>query len=1348
MNRRIFLIILGQSILSIPCWAEVNTDGSVGPATQLNGPNFQIGEALGTRVGDNLFHSFSQFNINAQESATFTGDSAIQNVISRVTGGNVSVIDGLFRSEIGQAGVYFINPAGIVFGDHAQVDVPAAFYTSTAGALNFTDGAQFNALNPAGSHLSIAAPSSFGFNADHTGSIVIEADGLQFKPQSKVEFSAQQIEINQAQVGGENVDLTLNTNTTPRTPAGPININGSLVAAAGNGTGHVQINGGDVTLSNSNVLAENLGDKNSQRPETIAITADNLTLEKSFVDASTLGDGKGGNIAVNTSKNLAITGQDINLLYGIFSYSKEGKGDAGNIAINAGDSVELSDGGKISVDTYTSGRGGNIDLNAKNLLVDGQNNSNFAGLFANSFGTGKGGNLTLNVAGQVNLANNAGLNAIAYAAGDGGNVVVNTHDLVLDGQSQSMPFAIGTGSLSGTGNGGDIQVTADNSVNILNGAWINSSTRTSGNSGNIAVTAKDLLIDGQNNPNFTGIFTNAYRGSGNAGNITLAIANALNIYNGGQIASNTLEKGDAGNITLDTADITIIGPNSPLQTGVFSQALSGTGHAGQIELTATKDLNVLHGGQINSTTNTVGNGGNIVIKTKGNILIDDQQSGIDTGIASRTTESSTGDAGDISIATQGDIRVISHSSIVSGTTGAGAGGNIMIESAKKIQLDAHNIDNFNSGIFSDTSSTATGNAGDIQLKASNGLEILNGSSVSSSTFGKGSAGNIDIAGDNLIIDNNGKNLFFGILNIAFESSLGNAGPINIHTTGDVKVGNGGVINSSSYGFGTAGNVTLTSDGDILLYSDIPTPTGIMSTSGLFSPELSGNAGNITVTSHGDLNVLGNASINSSTYGGGNAGIINITTGRDLLLKGKTEAKLEANISSLAGPESTGNAGIIQANVGRDLYIIDYAGIDASTFNTGSGGEVNVTTSRDLLIDGLGKYTSETYVTGISTATLLSTGSAGDVTIKGRGNITILNNGSIDSNTFSAGNAGNIFVESQQNILIDGMSKLTGIYSNAIGDTELTNYKVGAVGSVKVKAANNLKLSNNGIISTAYLNNNISDVTFQPHLMQIEAKNIELINGGNFFAKAIGGFPASNIRITSNTLNLLSTVNNLDKTDSINSKIGTQAQYGSGGSIEINAKDWVQVKNSLISSSVNSDASANGGNIDISSDVVVLDTGFVRANGGGNNGRGGNINLNNASLVVSRDKVDIGQEQELPLVSGNNEIRATGSNKGIISYKPPELNIVSSLAGLTTPVLDSTAISHDPCAFSQKNSLKYLGQGGIKELNQGQDDVTIDLLLDQSAITPDFHASVPLPQVVRQTGCHQRDSGKSVAIVDL
>jgi filamentous hemagglutinin family protein len=157
-----------------PVQAQIVTDGSVGRKVTLNGGQIEIGANLGTRRGDNLFHSFEKFGIATGQTATFTGPGAIKNVISRVTGGEISNIDGKLASTIGQADLYFLNPAGVMFGPNATLDVPGSLHVSTAHELRFADGARFSALDKTGSGLTVAPPEAFGFLDRPAGRIAVK----------------------------------------------------------------------------------------------------------------------------------------------------------------------------------------------------------------------------------------------------------------------------------------------------------------------------------------------------------------------------------------------------------------------------------------------------------------------------------------------------------------------------------------------------------------------------------------------------------------------------------------------------------------------------------------------------------------------------------------------------------------------------------------------------------------------------------------------------------------------------------------------------------------------------------------------------------------------------------------------------------------------------------------------------------------------------------------------------------------------------------------------------------------------------------------------------------------------
>src|SRR5712691_5277283 len=163
---------------SAPLHAQIILDGSLGPRPTLTGPYYKIGADLGQIRGGNLFHSFGQFNVRTSESATFTGPASIANILSRVTGGSPSWIDGLLRSEIPGANFFLLNPSGVIFGRNASLAVSGSFHVSTADFIRLADGGVFHASLGKPTVLTVAPPAAFGFLAANPASISIQDSEL------------------------------------------------------------------------------------------------------------------------------------------------------------------------------------------------------------------------------------------------------------------------------------------------------------------------------------------------------------------------------------------------------------------------------------------------------------------------------------------------------------------------------------------------------------------------------------------------------------------------------------------------------------------------------------------------------------------------------------------------------------------------------------------------------------------------------------------------------------------------------------------------------------------------------------------------------------------------------------------------------------------------------------------------------------------------------------------------------------------------------------------------------------------------------------------------------------------
>ncbi|MFZ2725727.1 MAG: filamentous hemagglutinin N-terminal domain-containing protein [Methylococcaceae bacterium] len=634
-----------HAILDYP----IITDGSVGSVRTLTGDTVIIPQNLGTTIGHNLLHSFAQFNINTGQSVSFTENTPnyLDNIITRVTGGSISTIDGLLQATpTGHANFYLINPAGIIFDKNASVDVPASLYLSTANELQFTNGDVLTMDVAKTSHLSAATPEAYGFLKDRSADIQFLGNGgfyindsgqyawqgseIQLNPSNTLDISAGAITINATQLNIPQGFLNLTAQQgrgtvaigqlTPKATGGDITINNSHLDTSGDGAGLLALRGGLINIDNSFLQADNLGNTNATLDKGVNIQADNLNIINGsgvttdnygtartgeiVIDANNinilnggaigsiaLSEGNAGSITL-TAKQLTINGQ-ANENTGIYSIT-DGFGNTGQIKLNV-DGISILSGGKINSLTYAEGHSNKVLIKANDLTIDGGGAEKFfTGIATTALvgSTGNAGLIDLNITNNLKIVNSGELQNITYGKGEAGQIIVNAKHISLDGHFTDISSAAKEGSLGQTGDiiihaSEDIHLSHDAEISMRNRATIDQPNNIRPTS--INISSPVLIMDSSSK------ITTESLGNIAAGNITIAISNWLRLNNA-QITSSALgSNGNGGNITLSS-------PVMVMETGfIQANTLVKNAHGGLINI----DVNALipSGNQLSSGGN-------------------------------------------------------------------------------------------------------------------------------------------------------------------------------------------------------------------------------------------------------------------------------------------------------------------------------------------------------------------------------------------------------------------------------------------------------------------------------------------------------------------------------------------------------------------------------------------------------------------------------------------------------------------------------------------------------------------------------------------------------------------------
>lgn len=660
-------------LVSLPARAQIIPDSTLG--TQVT-PNVVINGVMSERLdggsirGANLFHSFSEFNIQAGKGAYFTNPDGVTNIFTRVTGGNPSNINGTL-GVLGNANLLFINPNGIIFGEAAKLDLNASFLGATASSIKFADGSEFSMDNTP--LLSVSVPVGLGFGSStnsQPGTIKIQgtghnltfnsifapisnqgnSNGLAVKPGNTIVLVGGNVTLDSgvisAPMGRVEIGAVSNTPTQVRlasTPQGwmlgyegvqsfqDISLNrNSLLNVSGFNSGTVNLQGRQIFLRDgSAIFNQNFGVKpsgniNIQASESLelnGVSPDKANIS-SIISSQSLGTGKGADLNISTHRFIIKNG-------GVLQSSTYNSANSGNIAINATDLIEMKDEilssnpnatNGIYASTAQSGKGGSITLSTNKLSISGGSD-----IVASNRGSGTGGNVIVNskdieVTGiNPNNSQITNLSSNSLGTGNGGNILINTAKLkVTDG-------GLITSGAFASGHAGTININASESVKVINSiaeipelfvSRINSSARISPPSLQQflrvpPVPSGDAGVVTINTPYLEvkegNFVTVRNEGTGNGGTLQI---NAEKIFldNRAMLSANTAS-GEGGNIILQASDILLRG------NSIITTEAKGTGNGGYISINADT-LTQLENSDI--TANAVrGNGGKIEISTQG-----------------------------------------------------------------------------------------------------------------------------------------------------------------------------------------------------------------------------------------------------------------------------------------------------------------------------------------------------------------------------------------------------------------------------------------------------------------------------------------------------------------------------------------------------------------------------------------------------------------------------------------------------------------------------------------------------------------------------------------------------------
>ncbi|PNW55966.1 UNVERIFIED_CONTAM: hypothetical protein BEN50_08550 [Euhalothece sp. KZN 001] len=684
------------STASVKAQTIVPADDGTGTIITRDGKRITIDGGSLSQNGENLFHSFQEFGLSPEQIANFLANPQLQNILSRVTGGNPSVIRGLIEVSGGNPNLYLMNPSGVIFGENARLNVPSDFTATTATGIGFKQG-WFNAIGENNYSELVGTPNQFIFNTE-TPSAIINAGDLEVSAENNLSFFAGSV-ANTGTLTAKQGNITITA--VPGKNLIRLSQPGQILS--------LEIVPPDTTAGEWNLSVYDLPEllTGDYSPEGLVVDEATATvsLQETPIPTTEGSSVIAGELDVSgeTGGNIYVLGEKIGLYEA--QLSADGVNGGGEIFVGGdyqgGESLPsaartfVSDGAELSADALITGDGGQV-------IVWSEGQTVFSGDISAKGGKEEGNGGLVEVSGKEALAFNGSVD-VSATQGETGTVLFDPRDIrietvgsaaddnqVSDGEilrndEGNTDFIISNTALTDLqGNivleaSRDIVIALDTSLNFNNQSPGNTISFTAErnieidapvidtNGANLELTANTGFIKSQGY-----LFTAHF--PGDAGNITLRAGGSIDFSvadeNAG--AEEVVEE-----VVVELVEDGELGELDELFT-IFSASEQGDG--GNITLEADGDITA---GFIGSFSEN-GSGGNITLTSTGGNVNATQTIVVEADTLSEQTEvglflsgSQNGDGGDVTITAQGNIRT---GLIGTGSLDDGIGGNITLNS--------------------------------------------------------------------------------------------------------------------------------------------------------------------------------------------------------------------------------------------------------------------------------------------------------------------------------------------------------------------------------------------------------------------------------------------------------------------------------------------------------------------------------------------------------------------------------------------------------------------------------------------------------------------------------------------